>query len=98
LGDPIVVFLILGGLFVLGIVFIFTIIPFLGQAVLFMEVGSILSEALGSYFGRPGLVQIGCLMLIMVLLACCCGVAVLGAATVSCFTEAPASICRLIRP
>jgi hypothetical protein len=93
--DPVTIFPILGGFLCFGILMILIVIPFLGRFALWLEVSTLLAEALGSFFQRPGLVQIGCFVIILMILGCCCFVVALLVSGVTCFTNNPSGICRL---
>lgn len=94
--DILVLCLIVGGAFTIGIIGFTVILPLLSRFAFFIEITSLVSEALGSYFGRPGLFQIGCLIVFASLFACCCMTVILSGAFFTCFTENPVNLCRLI--
>lgn len=83
-------------LLVLGLIAVFIVVPLITRLVMGVEIISLLTEALGDYFERPGLVRIGCGVIILMLVTGCCMLIVLALAGVSCFTGSPSTICQVI--
>jgi hypothetical protein len=85
-----------GGMCVGGLVFIGVVVPMIAQVLFGVEIYNMIVDAIGEYTGRPGLAQVGCLMLVVLAFSCCCGAAALSAGLVSCFTASPVQLCSLI--
>ena len=97
LDSSLVTFILLfGGLCLGGIILIGVIVPFIGHLFFGLELYNLVVEGIGEFTGRPRLAQLGCLVLILLMFSCCCGVVALGAGTITCFTSNPAQLCHLI--
>ena len=88
--------LLFGGLCLGSVILIGVLIPFLGHLFFGIEMYNLVVEAIGEFTGRKRLAQLGCLVLIMLLFSCCCGMLALGAGAITCFTSTPAQLCSLI--
>jgi hypothetical protein len=88
--------LLFGGACVGGLLFLLFVVPLLAQIIFGFEIYNMIVDAIGEYTGRPRLVQIGCLALVLLLVSCCCATAAVSAGIVTCFTPNPVQLCRLI--
>ncbi len=88
--------LIIAGLCV-GVIVLFMALPLLERFSLYFEAFSLLMEGIGEYINNPGLVRLGCLVIILMIVGCCI-ITIVGAGTaISCTTGNTAAICTLFK-
>ncbi len=88
--------IVLGGLICLAIVVVVVIVPFFTRFGATLEALSILLEGLGEYFGNPRIVWLGCLIVSLTIIGCCIIAIIGGSALLTCFSNNPVPLCRLI--
>ena|SRR5689334_7525920 len=95
-GDPRLAIAILAGMACLGGLFIVFVLPFLGRVSIGIEALSLLISGIGDYVGNPRIIWLGCLVVTLLVAACCIIVLVTVGAFLTCTTGNPSQICRLI--
>ena len=94
--DPRTSIILLAGLAVVGFVLLFVVLPLVGRVSLFLEAINLLAEPLGEYVGNPKVALLGCLVVALVIAACCVLVFVGAGALLTCGTTNPSQFCHII--
>ena len=95
--DPKTTIILLGGAAVVGFILLFIVLPLLGRFSLMLEAINLLAEPLGEYFGNPRVALLGCLVFLLIVVACCVLVFIAAGALLTCGTANPSQFCNLFR-
>lgn len=94
--DPRIATGILIGMACMGMLVIFVVLPLLGRFSIFIEAMTLMIEAVGSNYGNTRVIWLGCGVVVLTVLGCCLVTVIIAGALLTCSTNNPAAICRLI--
>ena len=95
-GDPRSILIFLVAIGCLAVLFVGIVFPVLARFTTLFEALTVLMQGLGSYFGNPRLVWLGCFCVVLGVIGCCIVSVVGSAALLTCSTSSPSQLCRLI--
>jgi len=94
--DPRLTVILIAGAAVIGFILLFVVLPLFGRFSLALEAINLLAEPLGEYVGNPKVALLGCLVVGLILCACCVLLFVGAGALLTCGTSNPSQLCRII--